>query len=128
MENGAISDHQISASSEYEKIMNHKAFQGRLYFEPTPGETGSWTAELNNANQWLQVDVGTRKPCPPLWLGLLQLSSSSIHPNTSALYLIPHTDYMAGKWCNIRQYGGGGDGQSYETSLEVETTYKNDVR
>ena len=29
------------------------------YFEPTPGETGSWTAELNNANQWLQVDVGT---------------------------------------------------------------------
>lgn len=59
MENGAISDHQISASSEYEKIMNHKAFQGRLHFEPTPSEAGSWSAELNNANQWLQVDLGT---------------------------------------------------------------------
>ena len=59
MENGAISDHQISASSEYEKIMNHKAFQGRLYFEPTPSAAGSWSAELNNANQWFQVDLGT---------------------------------------------------------------------
>ena len=59
MENGAISDHQISASSEYEKIMNHKAFQGRLHFESTPSEAGSWSAEITIADQWLQVDLGT---------------------------------------------------------------------
>ena len=58
------------------------------------------------------------KPCPPLWLGLLQLSSSSIHPNTSALYLIPHTDYMAGKWCNIRQYRGGGGGGRIDSRMK----------
>lgn len=59
MENGAISDHQISASSEYEKIMNHKAFQGRLHFESTPSEAGSWSAEITIADQWLQVDLAT---------------------------------------------------------------------
>ena len=59
MENGAISDHQICAASEYENNMHHKAFQGRLRFEPTPSEAGSWSAEINNANQWLQVDLGT---------------------------------------------------------------------
>ena len=57
MENGAISDWQISASSQYSA--NHQAIQGRLHF-PSDGEkAGGWSAAINDVNQWLQVDLVT---------------------------------------------------------------------
>ena len=57
MEDGSISDGKISASS-YQS--DHGAQRGRLNFQVAPGKAGSWTASIRDANQWLQVDLGTQ--------------------------------------------------------------------
>lgn len=55
MENGAISDEQITASSQY--IADNAAHQGRLHFLETATKSGGWVAATEDANQWLQVDL-----------------------------------------------------------------------
>nr|XP_058963395.1 lactadherin-like [Pocillopora verrucosa] len=57
MESGAITDGQISASSEWDA--NHSAAQGRLHLQPSNNLQGCWSAALNDGNQWLKVDLGT---------------------------------------------------------------------
>ncbi|KAL9960200.1 hypothetical protein ACROYT_G033622 [Oculina patagonica] len=58
MESRAISDEQISASSEIDSI--HAAIQGRLHFQETmPYKAGGWAAARADNNQWLQVDLGS---------------------------------------------------------------------
>ena len=54
MESGAISDKQITASSQLD--VNHTAIQGRLNFK-----TGSWSAVKNDSSQWLQVDLDSQR-------------------------------------------------------------------
>ena len=51
MENGTISDGQISASSQLDA--NHTAIQGRLQ-----RGTASWSSAGNDSTQWLRVDLG----------------------------------------------------------------------
>ena len=59
MESGSISDGQISASSVYPSLhFSHRASQGRLHFQETLRTAGGWSAARNDANQWLQVDLG----------------------------------------------------------------------
>ena len=58
MESGAISDSQISASSQYDA--NHAAIQGRLNFQETSGKAGAWVPAYNDGNPWLQVDLGNQ--------------------------------------------------------------------
>ena len=58
MESGAISDAQISASSEFNN--NHAAVQGRLHFQKTKDKVGAWAARKKDKNQWLQVDLGSK--------------------------------------------------------------------
>ena len=58
MENGAISDGQISASSQLD--FSHAVTQARLHFKATEGKAGSWSARDNDVNQWLQIDLGSR--------------------------------------------------------------------
>ena len=55
MENGAISDEQITASSQY--TVDNAAHQGRLHFLETATKSGSWVAATLDANQWLQIDL-----------------------------------------------------------------------
>ena len=60
MESYEILDKQITASSEWSG--NHTAHQGRLNFqEVAPNgklwKAGSWSALVNDQNQWLQVDL-----------------------------------------------------------------------
>jgi len=55
MESGAILDSQISASSVYQST--HAAQHARLNFKAAGLATGSWSARLNDKNQWLQVDL-----------------------------------------------------------------------
>lgn len=57
MENSAISDAQITASSQF--CANHAAIQRRLHFQATGGLQGAWSARTNDANQWLQVYLGS---------------------------------------------------------------------
>ena len=52
MENGAIPNEQITASSQWSS--NFAPFQGRLRFQ------GSWTAGTNDLHQWLQLDLGSQ--------------------------------------------------------------------
>ena len=59
MEKGAISDGQISASSQLDA--NHEPSQGRLNLK------GSWSAYANDAKQWLQIDIGTN-PVTVTWV------------------------------------------------------------
>ena len=56
MENGAISDTQIRASSMWDN--NHAPGQGRLNFQETTVKSGCWSARTNDVNQWLQIDLG----------------------------------------------------------------------
>ena len=56
VESGAISDGQMSASSQWDE--NLTASQGRLNVKAVPGKGGSWSAKDNNVPQWLQVDLG----------------------------------------------------------------------
>ena len=56
MENGVISDGQITASSQWDD--SHAAIQGRLHFEAGGGKQGAWSAKTRDNNQWLQVDFG----------------------------------------------------------------------
>ena len=58
MEDGSISDGQISASSQLDS--NHAAIHGRLHFKATAGKAGSWSARSNDVHQWLQIDLGSR--------------------------------------------------------------------
>ena len=57
MENGEISDEQITASSQY--TADQAAHQGRLHFQETAAKSGSWVAAIGDANQWLQIDLRT---------------------------------------------------------------------
>ena len=54
MQSGEISDGQLSASSERDS--KHSATQSRLHFV-NPDGAGSWAAESNGTDQWLQVDL-----------------------------------------------------------------------
>ena len=56
MESGAITDAQISASSQWDG--NHAAVQGRLHFQASGGKQGAWSSRANDVNQWLQIDLG----------------------------------------------------------------------
>ena len=58
MENGAIPDEHITASSEYSG--NHAAIQGRLNFKAGGGKQEAWSSRSNDVNQWLQVDLGNK--------------------------------------------------------------------
>ena len=51
MENGEISDDQITASSQYR--YDDRASNARLNFNKNGG---AWAARTNDQNQWLQVD------------------------------------------------------------------------
>ena len=58
MENGLISNGQITASSEWS--VYHLAIQGRLRFQATPnGNFGAWIAGTPDGNQWLQIDLNS---------------------------------------------------------------------
>ena len=56
VESGAISDGQISASSQWDE--NQAASQGRLNVKAVSGKGGSWSAKDNDVSQWFQVDLG----------------------------------------------------------------------
>ena len=57
MENRLIKDAQITASSEWDS--NHAAIQARLNFKAGGGKQGAWSARSNDANQWIQVALGS---------------------------------------------------------------------
>ena len=55
LENGNITDGQLSASSEWD--WNHGARCGRLNVQKQGGLRGAWSSRRNDGNQWLQVDL-----------------------------------------------------------------------
>ena len=57
MENEAISDGQITSSSQLDD--NHSARQGRLHYMISGYKRGGWSALRNDLHQWLQVDLGS---------------------------------------------------------------------
>ena len=59
MEDNAIADEQISASSQLDA--NHASSKGRLQFQAASSNGGSWSALTNDVSQWLQVDLGNQQ-------------------------------------------------------------------
>ena len=59
MESRAISDAQISASSQWDD--DQAAKQGRLNLKAVSGKQGCWSSRHNNKRQWLQADLGSSK-------------------------------------------------------------------
>ena len=57
MENHVLSHAQITASSEWDS--NHAAIQARLNFKAGGSKAGGWSARYNDANQWIQVALGS---------------------------------------------------------------------
>ena len=57
MENGAISDGQISASSRYSDETHPS--RARLFLVRTIYQSGGWAAQTFDGNQWLQVDLNS---------------------------------------------------------------------
>ena len=57
MENRLISDNKITASSQHDG--NHAASRARLHLKPSGSRKGAWSAGTNNAQQWLQIDLGS---------------------------------------------------------------------
>ncbi|XP_068677063.1 uncharacterized protein [Montipora foliosa] len=55
MENGAISDPQLSASSQWDG--DHAPNLARLNIKEKWPKRGAWSSRTNNGNQWLQVDL-----------------------------------------------------------------------
>ena len=63
MESGAITDAQLTASSEYElgdknDVHVAMAMYGRLHFRENGSIAGAWVANTSDYHQWLQVDLG----------------------------------------------------------------------
>lgn len=57
MESGAISDAQISASTTFSGALAARC--GRLHLQGG-GCHGSWSVDIRDTNQWLQVDFANR--------------------------------------------------------------------
>ena len=58
MENGDITDTQITASSEWRRTRDYLyAYRGRLHLKEAEDMKGAWAAGQKDANQWLQVDL-----------------------------------------------------------------------
>ena len=57
MESGAITDGQITASSEWSST--HAPSLARLNRVKEGNKAGSWAAKTNDVNQWLQVELGS---------------------------------------------------------------------
>ena len=61
MESGAISDSQLTASSELNSY--HGIRRARLHTKETDVYSrGSWVSATNDLNQWYQVDLGKITP------------------------------------------------------------------
>ncbi|XP_071952032.1 hemocytin-like isoform X2 [Antedon mediterranea] len=61
MEDGSISDNQISVSSYFSSDQCYEAAHARLNTLKSTGVCGSWVAWYNDQNQWIQVDFGVVK-------------------------------------------------------------------
>lgn len=59
MENGEITDAQISASSEWNSLL--AATLARLHIKGTSERGGGWTPLTLDLDKWLQVDLGNQK-------------------------------------------------------------------
>ena len=98
VESGAISDGQMSASSQWDE--NLTASQGRLNVKAVPGEGGSWSAKDNNVRQWLQVDLGNP------------------HTKVTALATQGRSDYP--QWVTKYKVQYSGDGDNFQHFMEEQ--------
>ena len=94
MENGAITDAQITASSEYSEdeynVNVSMANYGRLHFQENSSIAGAWVANTSDDNQWLQVDLGAQYA---IVTGLAtQGRNSSTYPQWVTKYKLQYGD------------------------------------
>ena len=57
MENHTITDGHINSSSQWSS--HYRASYGRLHRQGNQSEAGGWAAATRDANQWLQIDLGS---------------------------------------------------------------------
>ena len=87
MESGLLPNSSITASSVYGTLNRHGAWLARLNNVPNGKFWGSWSANLKEAGQWLQIDLGEERlltnfatqgrPSRPQWVTSYKISFSS---------------------------------------------------
>lgn len=106
MESGAITDGQISASSEHSARL--AAIRGRLNVQHSPGKGGSWAAQYLDQNQWLQIDVGSQYTK----VTRVATQGRSDHPQWVTKYMLQYSN-SGGNFHDYRQ--------QYHTTYKVNT-------
>ena len=116
MENGAISDEQITASTQWH--VDEAAFRARLHLQETLPKSGGWVTSTNDANQWLQIDLRS------LYTKVKRVATQGRNRNSA----------YDGNWVTnyMLQYGNDGVSFSYyreqgQTANKVKQTFKNKV-
>ena len=87
MENGAILDSQISASAEWSN--RHVAHLARLHLKAVDGNNGAWSSLVNDLNQWLLVDLGSKTIVARI---ATQGRADSIHGQWVTYYKLQYSD------------------------------------
>ena len=106
MESRAISDAQITASSEHNAV--HAASHARLNFQEIPNQAaGAWAVNASDDNPWLQVDFG-------LWYTKVILTQVATQGRNSLNYSQWVTQYKL-------QYGDNGETFQYYREKEQNT-------
>ncbi|XP_072038535.1 lactadherin-like [Amphiura filiformis] len=88
VEDGGISDSQLTASTEYAHSVYHGANNARLNRVEQTGTTGSWSAQTSDGNQWIQAALGSptwvtgvliqgRHDCCPQWVTKFKVQYSN---------------------------------------------------
>ena len=105
MQNGIISDGQISASSQ---VNHHAAAQSRLHLQGK-----NWVPGLNDQHPWLQIDLGT----PINVVTAVATQGGQDHPRWVKTYRVAYSDDAV----NFQLYTEQGQNQS-KVKLKYVTT------
>lgn len=88
VEDGRITDSQLTASSEFAHAVYHGVTNARLNRAATSGTTESWSAQTNDVNQWVQAELtgetwvtgvmiqGRGDDCCPQWVSKFKVQHS----------------------------------------------------
>ena len=102
MEDGAIIDDHITASSEWAKsVSNFRASNSRLNKPVNDVDSnGGWCADVNDLEQWLKIDLGAVRPVS----GIIMQGRNN-NDKRVVSYTVSHQNGN-GSWYNVKDSSG----------------------
>ncbi|XP_028921673.1 lactadherin isoform X2 [Ornithorhynchus anatinus] len=133
MKSHLIRDKQITASSTY-KTWGLDAFSWHPYFArlDKKGKSNAWAAKGNEATEWLQIDLGTRKQVTGI---ITQGARDFGHIQYVAAYRVAHSDdgktwteYQDSITKDTKIFHGNSDNNSHKKNVFDQPFYARFVR